>query len=77
MPIGMRLVDLSKAFVFIGLRNQVYNIYVYIPGTQVTLDFGWTRPCLGGLTFKNGGHWQASIIQLDQLLSADSRDCLA
>ena len=31
----------------------------------MTLDFGWKRPCFGGLTFKNRGHWQASIIQYE------------
>ena len=45
-----------NAWSFDPLRTVDTNInvyiYIYIPGTQMTLFFGWKRPWFGGLTFK-------------------------
>ena len=43
------------------INNTYYTyiymcIYIYIPGTQMTLVLVGKGQCFGGLTFKNSGH---------------------
>ena len=52
--------------IYINEKIYIY-IYIYL-FIYIYLEpdpcFGWKRPCFGGLTFKNRGHWGSRYIYI-------------
>ena len=57
---------------FVLVEMKVGRIYIYIPGTQMTLVLIGKRPCFGGLKLKNRGQIGSRYIHIHNLTSRGS-----